>query len=531
MAHTDLYAEALAVYDRPRRGAVAAGVIQDGVVLFRGEVGLANIELSVKADAGTRFQIASLTKQFLAVLAVRLAEDGVIDLDEDARGRHPALTGQQAAITIRQLLSHTSGLLDTFDLLTMAGADIETPITDSTVADLMVRQRHLNFEPGTGFSYCNSGFEITAAIIESAQKTPVAALLRQLVFEPLGMRDTLLVNRDSTLVEREASGYLVHADRVRRGRHGVPFNGGAGMQTTLDDFLRWEGYLLGPGRSLLAALETVPTFPNGARSLYGLGTYVDAWRGLSISGHGGLLPGFVSSNVRSAAHATSAVVMSNSSDVPADSLSRRLLEIALGDRAGAMPQFSSRVEPGRYYEETGNELVDVSREDGRLWARAHGWRIGLSSQADGSVTFEDPILDRLLVAGEPPLMVEWGRHKPLRRIAATPPTGGLSSFKGSYARAEIPTVFQLTVKDDGLVLGIRGALGSTDYTLERIDERLFVGRSPPGHWMPMDLLIRFEGHGPAPAMTLTTGRTKALVLQRLAANGPASLAERPGTPS
>jgi CubicO group peptidase (beta-lactamase class C family) len=174
--------------------------------IFREEVGFANLEHSIRVGRGTRFQIASLTKQCLAAQALLLSDEGRIELDIDVRGRSRQLAGYPAPITLRQLLSHTSGLLDTADIMTLAGAKKETPVSKETIDELFAAQRHLNFPTGQGFAYSNGGFEIAAPLLEETMGLPLTSLYDRYVFGPTGMTRSVLVNRDITVIEGEATG-------------------------------------------------------------------------------------------------------------------------------------------------------------------------------------------------------------------------------------------------------------------------------------------------------------------------------------
>jgi CubicO group peptidase (beta-lactamase class C family) len=516
-----IFLSALSVWDRAHRGGVAAGVIRNGEVIFRGEVGFANIEHSVRVDRATRFQIASLSKQFLAALALLLSDEGRIELDADVRGRSRQLKGYPAPISLRQLLSHTSGLLDTFDIMTLAGAKVETPVRKETIDELFAAQRHLNFPTGQGFAYSNGGFEVAATLLEETMGLPLTNLYDRYVFGPTGMTRSVLVNRDTTVTEGKATGYLVHEGQVRRGAHGIPFNGGAGVLSTLDDMLLWERRLLddlSPG-SLLSRMETPPRFSGGAASVYGLGTYVDRWRGLPISGHGGLLPGFVAQVVRCSIERTSVVVLSNSSDVDSNGLARGLLRTALADKGEELGQ-DVDIEPGRYFDAAKNEQFEVRREGSRTVALTHGWRVPLLLDADQSIIFDDPLLDWRVRGPDRFELVEWGKNWGLRRISpGSDLSAGLDGFEGDFGRDEIPTRLRFARADWVLVLNIDGAFGRASYPLERIGDDIFLGRSPADVWMPFEMIIQFVGAeaGPAQSVRITTDRTKGIVFRRHAA--------------
>jgi hypothetical protein len=400
--------------------------------------------------------------------------------------------------------------MDTFDTLSFAGAKVETPVAMETIVALFKDQRRLNFRPGEGFAYSNGGFEIAAAIFEALRGTTLAELYQRYIFGPLGMSRTELVNSSTSVVDTEANGYLIHDDRPFHATHGVPFNGGAGVLSSLDDMLRWESYLLDNpvGRSLLDEMENPPIFASGVPSIYGLGTYVDRRRSIQISGHGGLLPGFVSSVVRSSKHRASVVVLANTSDLDANRLARRVLGDVIGVDLDVSRGKLSLL-PGRYYDEIKNEQYDIRDEGDGLNAFSHGWKVPLLVDANDNVVLDDPLLDGRFVAPEFCEMKEWGRLWPLTRIEPPAQLGeGLTRFIGSYQTDGLPTVLSVTDSQGQLNLEITGRFGASTRSLDRLAENVFLARSPPGVWMPFEMLICFGTIDGQFQMKVTTDRTK-----------------------
>ena len=175
-------------YDGQVPGA-AVLVLHDGQPVFRRGYGLAVLEDGTTITAASNFRLASVSKQFTAAAVLLLVEDGLLGLDQPARQWLPELPPAAAAITIRQLLSHTGGLLDYEDLMDPADP---RQVHDADVLTLLSHEDRLNFAPGTQYRYSNSGYALLAMIVGRASGQDFASFLQQRIFRPLGMALSLI---------------------------------------------------------------------------------------------------------------------------------------------------------------------------------------------------------------------------------------------------------------------------------------------------------------------------------------------------
>ena len=220
-------------------------VARAGEVVYEGAVGLANREWSVPNGPATRFRIASVTKQFTALLVMRLVEAGRLDLDapiSEVLPYYRADTG--ARITVRQLLHHTSGLpeeVTSFD-------QIDDVL--SVVDDVPERIRRFcsgdpSFEPGSRFEYSNTDYLVLGAILEQLHGKTFETVLREEILDPLGMDATGLESFEAVVPNR-ATGYVRVGDRFERRLHfGKLAWAAAGMVSTVGDLFRWNRALMG----------------------------------------------------------------------------------------------------------------------------------------------------------------------------------------------------------------------------------------------------------------------------------------------
>src|SRR5688500_3043440 len=169
----------------------AAGVSRNGDLVFQNGYGMANLEHDIPITPATIFHVASVSKQFTAAAVMLLAQDGRLSLDDDIRKHLPELPDYGHRITIRHLLTHTSGLRDQWELLFMArGRFEENRITNADVLEIVARQKSLNFVPGTEWVYSNTGYTLAGIIVQRVSGKSLRDFAEERIFRPLGMTQT-----------------------------------------------------------------------------------------------------------------------------------------------------------------------------------------------------------------------------------------------------------------------------------------------------------------------------------------------------
>ncbi|MEL3952092.1 serine hydrolase domain-containing protein [Stenotrophomonas bentonitica] len=228
-------------YDGQVPGA-AVLVLHDGKPVFRRGYGLAVLEDRTAVTAQTNFRLASVSKQFTAAAILLLAEDGALTLDDPLKRWLPSLPAAADAITLRQLLSHTSGLLDYEDLM---AADATAQVHDQDVLHLLEAQDRTYFTPGTAYRYSNSGYALLALVVGKASGSDFATFLRQRIFLPLGMRDSVAHQDGVDGIARRAYGYSEVDGRWQRTDQSVTSAvlGDGGIYSSVDDLARWDAAL------------------------------------------------------------------------------------------------------------------------------------------------------------------------------------------------------------------------------------------------------------------------------------------------
>jgi len=278
---------------RPVAG-ISVAVARDGQVVIARGYGVANLEHSVAVTPETVFHIASISKNILAAVVLELVDEGKLQLDDDVTKYVPEAPTQGRHVTVRQLLSHTSGIYS-FTSLPNAADNERLELTHDQVLGL-IKDRPLDFEPGTRWRYDNSAFYLAGMVVERVTKQEYGAYVREHVFKPLGMSSASLCDA-RIVVPHLASGYEVDGGALVNAAFmtwKLPFAAGA-VCATASDLLKWEA-ALDTGRVLtpssLALMRTPTTLADGMKIDYGLGTRLGSLDGHRVLGHTGSGGGF-----------------------------------------------------------------------------------------------------------------------------------------------------------------------------------------------------------------------------------------------
>ena len=287
-------------------------VVDRGQPRVRLAYGLANLERGERATPATNYRLASVTKQFTAAAIALLVEDARLGFDDRVRDWLPSLPGAIAPVTLRQLLTHTAGLIDYEDLI---ASDLTRPLRDADVLALLEREDRTYFEPGTGYRYSNGGYALLALVVERAAGTRFAEFLRTRVFEPLGMRATVAFEAGLSTVPDRAYGYSATADGWMRTDQNATSSvlGDGGIYSSIDDLALWDAALYDERLLRAGSLRTLftPATPTDDPTV----RYAMGWR---VTGetvwHSGESIGFRNVIVRYPRRQLTVIVLTNRND-------------------------------------------------------------------------------------------------------------------------------------------------------------------------------------------------------------------------
>jgi CubicO group peptidase (beta-lactamase class C family) len=298
-------------------------VAKDGSVLFEKAYGLANREWDAPNTLDTKFRIGSMTKQFTAAAVLQLAEQGKLNIDDPVSKYYTDAPTSWSKITIRDLLTHTSGIPEITDL-----PDYSMFITQNTTPLGIInriRDKPLEFQPGTRFKYDNTGYIVLGYVIEKVSDGTYADYIQQHIFKPLGMKNSGYDVADSIIMHR-ASGYEWRDGRWHNAPYismTVPFAAG-GLYSTVGDLLTWDQALYSNKLLNEASLKEMftPNKPN--LSYYGFGWEIMEDRGHRFIWHGGVVNDFHSMISRYPDERLTIILLSNDQAAPVERMSHDL---------------------------------------------------------------------------------------------------------------------------------------------------------------------------------------------------------------
>jgi CubicO group peptidase (beta-lactamase class C family) len=283
---------------------------------------------------GSVCYMASVSKQFTALATLLLVEDGGLELDGVVRAHVSELPDCAADITVRQLLTHTSGLRDYFALGHLSGLSSEHVYTEAGVLRLMSRQEGLNFEPGSGIMYSNTGYVLLSILVHRLTGKTLDTFARERIFAPLGMTSTRFQHDHSTLVTHKAHGYELRGGEWHVSDSMLDVVGDGGMYSSVDDMTRWMKNFARPsiGSRALSLMATEVRLTSGKGGGYGMGLVPGLYRSLKIVEHAGGLGGYRTNFLAFPDERLSVVVLSNSGSADPSKLAMDVAEIFVGER-------------------------------------------------------------------------------------------------------------------------------------------------------------------------------------------------------
>ncbi|MCU1300865.1 MAG: beta-lactamase [Candidatus Sulfotelmatobacter sp.] len=328
-------------------GAAALVVYKDRIVFHRG-YGVADLRTFRKIDQRTNFRLASFTKQFTAACVMLLVRDGKLHYDDHLIDFFPEFPAYGKSITIRNLLNHTSGLQDYGELLMKKYPD--TPpdkvpqILDAGVLKLLEQQTSAKFPAGTKWEYSNSGYAVLAMIVEKASGKPFGQFLRERIFRPLKMKNTLAFEKGKNEVPHRAYGNSKMDDGWRETDQSPTSAvlGDGGIYSSLDDLAKWdrairEHTLFSEAEMQPALTPVQPTdgpakAEDGSTVDYGFGWFLDPYNSHKRMSHDGGTMGFRTTIQRFPDDKLTVVVLANRTDINPEELALKVADLYLSSK-------------------------------------------------------------------------------------------------------------------------------------------------------------------------------------------------------
>ncbi|HTB25795.1 MAG TPA: serine hydrolase domain-containing protein [Puia sp.] len=308
-------------------------VAKHSEIIYKKAFGSANLELNVELKPDMVFNLASITKQFTAVAILQLVEQGKISLHDSLQKFIPDFPSKGYTITLENLLTHTSGIRDYMQ--------IDYPNSNMERLDYRPKQLidsfknyALEFEPGTKFSYSNSGYYLLGYIIEKVSSKRYQDYMQDNILKPLGLIHTYFDSAGIIIPER-VNGYQKDDTVYKNEDYWSPTieYAAGGLISNVDDLFKWQkglySYQILKKESLLKAFTSYQ-LKDGTPTGYGYGWFLKTSNGVKSISHAGGIPGFVTNEIYFPAEDVFIAILCNCGSAPIDELSVNISGIALG---------------------------------------------------------------------------------------------------------------------------------------------------------------------------------------------------------
>ena len=512
----------------------ALAVFREGRTLYRRGYGMADLDHDVPITPATPFHVASVSKQFTAAAVLLLGQEGKLSLDDDVRRYVPELPDFGNAVTLRQMIHHTSGLRDQWDMLGLAGWRYSLDlITDEDVLSVVSRQRGLNFHPGERFLYCNTGYTLLAQVVKNVSGRSFREFTDERIFHPLGMERTHFRDDHAEVVRGQALGYTPASgpSPFRLSVTNFDTVGATSLVTTAEDLGRWDSNFDDPrvgGPELVRSLVEPGRLADGTPTPYAAGLVLGRYRGLRTVGHGGSDAGYRAYILRFPDERVTIACLCNLSTADPTTRVRQVADVLLAGRLGPPDVTTAATEPrafglaqdrlaaltGLYWSREEQDSLRVVLKGGALYAVVSPEAsYELRPTGESTFRFVGPLRGARFekaAGGRLTMIASWDndpRTYAFEHVEpARPAPEELRALAGSYRSEEIDPVYRIDVADGGLVLR---RLKAKPDTLEPIVADIFKGSVG---------VLRFE-RSPANDVSgfiLSTGRVRNMRFERVA---------------
>ncbi len=483
-----IVSQRFAALDNDRSPGAVVAVLERGEIIFAQAYGMADLTHSVPFTVDTPSNIGSTSKQFTAFAIARLADQGRLSLDDDVRTHIPELPDFGQPVTLRHLLTHTSGYREYLTTLSMAGVSVSADDIDrDDVLGVVMRQPELQSAPGAKWEYNNTGYGLLAMVVERVTGTPFQDWMRAEVFAPLGMDHTVVRTDRAEIVPGRAMGYVPTEEGAWQ--EAIDLGGAmgdGGIYTTAGDLLRWmDTYRTASlgGENVRREMTREAVLTTGDSTGYGLGLFLGELRGQQRISHGGADVAHRSSFTYFPEIESGVIVLTNSPTVPVSSQGVAMIffpdafetlsasgadgtspeaSAPLADESGAFDAASFEPESfdafaGRYEMDGSSGYVTTFRRDGDRYLMQILDGPESEMEAVGPSRFSiDGMLDITFHAApdgtvDTITFYQGGQELPASRIATKPEAIVLEDYVGRYYSEELGTVYTARI-DDGVLV-------------------------------------------------------------------------------
>lgn len=441
------------------------GIIRDGNIIYEKYRGLAYLQYQIKMDKKTKSNIASIAKQYTALMILDLALNEKLDLEDDIRTYIPKLyKNVKDEIKIRHVLNHTSGIRDYCDLMGLQN-DIwwkKIGLKNSDVIDLLEKQEGLAFKSGSEYVYSNSGYVVLAEIIEKVSGEKFTDYSKQF-FRDLGMKETLFIERYAGIIPNRAEPYGDWGDGVWLQTPTVTKTAGEGfLYTTLKDQLLFEQAVQNATyNNNILLMKSQQPIPNSEIKTYGFGLELKDFSNRKAVHHSGATGGYHSQMVRFPEEKLTIFAMSNNGTISTNVIVKEIANVLLPEKE-IKEQYDARLYKksndatqqtivAYYRHPNGKNLVRIVKEDDNIfWKEENLYNSQIVKEDKNTYSFR--YSPQLKIVFSEDKMTEFyasGKTMDYKRIETIPASlADLESFVGTYFSSELDMSFELSLDKD-----------------------------------------------------------------------------------
>jgi CubicO group peptidase (beta-lactamase class C family) len=515
----------------------ALAVVKDGRIVYEHGYGMANLELGVAISPQSVFDIGSVSKEITAMAILLLVEDGKLKLDDDVRKYLPEMPDYGSTITLRHMLHHTSGLRNYDDLFDLEGIPEADLTTDRDAIDLTVRQKGVNFKPGEEFLYSDTNFFLMSLIVKRVTGQTLRQFAQERIFSPLGMTSTHFHDDHTMIVPRRATGYAPHSG----GGFEIDMSnfeqvGDGSVMTTVEDLFRWDQNFDHPvvgGPDAIRQLTTPGTLNNGQPIPYGMGLFIDHYRGLNWIHHAGEWVGYRAAFSRFPEQHFSTLLLCNCvGSMSPTAMAKQVADVYLASEftraqttnsarsVSTVPASDLKPYAGTYWSEKNGALRKFMIRDDKLIMVAPGTTYEMVPVGGGQFEAVEPDSEhkdkyvfRSPSAGGPFQLEAWeGGARAVYESVKGPAADAshFADYAGAYTNDELHATWTMVVQDGKL---IRQQWMTEDEPLEPAFQDGFIGDLSEGQFL---LHFNRDGSGRVVSFDVATDMVRPMKFARVA---------------
>jgi len=463
-----------AQWDRADSPGAAVVVVKDGAVVYLHGYGCADLEHRIPITPQTLFDVASVAKQFTGLSVAMLVQQGKLSLDDEIHKHLPDVPDFGKPITINHLVHHASGLRDWPETLALSDVDMEAPITLDTILEMVRRQRELDFAPGEEEQYSNTGYNLLAATVAKVTGQSFRTWTDRNLFQPLGMKHTLVCDNPAEVVVNRASSYAPDgANRFHQVVSQLAAQGSSSLFISAEDMGRWllnfQTARVG-GRTAIELMQQPGKLNSGEKRGYAFGVVLGKHHGMTTVSHGGSWAGYRSSMIWVPEKRFAAAILANTSNMNTWDLALKITDLYLGIPAApskpapARPAAAMKADPAAWEPFLGTYrlgpgwLLTITREGDRLMAQAtHEDKFPMTPVSDANFFVEAygaPVAFVRQSSGAVTNLLYRGIKAPKLTVPESTPAR-LAAYVGDYWSEELRVVARVEIHDGRLAVCLR----------------------------------------------------------------------------